>query len=104
MAVFDEAPECLHPLPQYLGGHGYRFVTVHNFARQELAAAKNQDPTIDWKIVYILPQADIHVSATNHGPESAMQRNFHPLFDQYGVDLVLYGHNHNHNYMKTYTL
>jgi hypothetical protein len=22
MAVFDEAPECLHPLPQYLGRHG----------------------------------------------------------------------------------
>jgi len=42
------------------------------------------------------------MSTTNHGPESAVQRNFHPLFDQYGVDLVLYGHNH--NYMRTYTL
>ena len=61
MAVFDEAPECLHPLPQYLGGHGYRFVTVHNFARQELAAAKNQDPTIDWKIVYSSTSRYIHV-------------------------------------------
>ena len=80
MAVFDEAPECLHPLPQYLGGHGYRFVTVQ-FARQELAAA-SQDPTIDWKIVYSSTSRYIHVSATNHGPESAMQRNFHPLFDQ----------------------
>jgi hypothetical protein len=31
-----------------------------------------------------------------------MQRNFHLLFDQYEVDLVLYGHNH--NYMRTYPL
>ena len=76
----------------------------YNLPRQELAAAKNQDPTIDWKIVYniILPQADIHIYYKPRTRICAMQRNFHPLFDQYGVDLVLYGHNH--NYMRTYTL
>ena len=104
MAVFDEAPECLHPLPQYPGGHGYRFVTVQSSAARARSCKKSGSDDRLENSIYILPQADIHVSTTNHGPESAMQRNFHPLFDQYGVDLVLYGHNHNHNYMRTYTL
>ena len=43
----------------------------YNFARQELAAAKNQDPTIDWKIAYILfLHKPTYVSTTNHGPVS----------------------------------
>jgi hypothetical protein len=102
MAVFDEAPECLHPLPQYPGGHGYRFVTVQSSAAKARSCKKSGSDD-DWKIVYIiLPQADIHIYYKPRTRICAMQRNFHPLFDQYGVDLVLYGHNH--NYMRTYTL
>ena len=52
MAVFDEAPECfiLSLNTQADMGTGS---SQYNFAQQKLAAAKNQDPTIDWKIVYI---------------------------------------------------
>jgi hypothetical protein len=36
-------------------------------------------------------------------PASPMLRNtYHPLFEQYGVDLVLQGHNH--NYERTYPI
>src|ERR671922_907520 len=69
MAVFDEAPECfiLSLNTQADMGTGS---SQYNFAQQELSAA-NQDPTIDWKIVYILfLHKPIYISTTNHGPES----------------------------------
>jgi 3',5'-cyclic AMP phosphodiesterase CpdA len=97
MAVFDEATECLHPLPQYLGRHGYRFVTVQFCAARARSRKSGSDDRLENSIIFHKP---IYMFTTNHGPESAMQRNFHLLFDQYGVDLVLYGH----NYMRTYTL
>jgi hypothetical protein len=101
MAVFDEAPECLLLSLNTQADMGTGS-SQYNFAQQELAAA-NQDPTIDWKIVYIiLAQANTHIYYKPRTRISAMQRNFHLLFDQYGVDLVLYGHNH--NYMRTCTL
>src|ERR671923_1535025 len=101
MAVFDEAPECLHPLPQYQGGHGYRFVTVQFCAARARSCKSGSDDRLENSIYIILAQADIHIYYKPRTRISAMQTNFHLLFDQYGVDLVLYGHNH--NYMKTCT-
>jgi hypothetical protein len=43
-----------------------------------------------------------YTSPTNHAESDDLQDNFHPLFDQYGVDLVLTGHNH--NYQRSYPL
>jgi hypothetical protein len=36
----------------------------------------------------------MYTSLSFHAGESAMRDKYHPLFDQHGVDLVLYGHNH----------
>jgi len=35
-----------------------------------------------------------------HPPKNELRNIYHPLFDKYGVDLVLNGHNH--NYQRTY--
>ena len=40
--------------------------------------------------------------AGNEKIGSVIQQTYHPLFDQYGVDLVLAGHEH--NYQRTYPL
>ena len=39
---------------------------------------------------------------STHAAISALRSMYHPLFEQYGVDLVLQGHNH--NYQRTYPI
>jgi hypothetical protein len=51
------------------------------------------DPNIKWKVVYF--HKPIYTSPTNHAAETTVRNAMHPLFDKYGVDLVLQGHNHN---------
>src|SRR5919108_2662689 len=71
MAVFDEAPECLHPLPQYPGGHGYRFVTVQFCAAKARSCKKSgSDDRLENSIYILFLHKPIHISTTNHGPES----------------------------------
>jgi hypothetical protein len=71
----------------------------YNFAVSDLQAA-SQAPDIDWIIVYF--HKPIYTSPTSTSAESAFRSAYHPLFDQYGVDLVLQGHAH--NYQRTYPL
>jgi hypothetical protein len=72
----------------------------YDFAVNDLQSA-SQDPDIDWIIVYF------------HGPfyaspapcckaYSELRGTYHPLFDQYGVDLVLAADIH--NYQRTFPL
>jgi predicted phosphodiesterase len=69
------------------------------FVKSDLArASSNSD--IDWIIVYM--HKPLYTSPSNHAGESAMRDRYHPLFDQYGVDIVLYGHNH--AYERSYPL
>ncbi|MFL5346341.1 MAG: metallophosphoesterase [Hyalangium sp.] len=55
---------------------------------QDLAASK-----ADWKIVYFHHPP---WSSGAHGSQLVMRHQFGPLFEKYGVDLVLTGHDHNY--------
>jgi Calcineurin-like phosphoesterase len=74
--------------------------TQYNFAVNDLKSA-SQDPDIDWIIVYF--HAPIYTSpAPCCSVSSALRDTLHPLFDEYGVDLVLAGDIH--NYQRTFPI
>ena len=58
----------------------------------------NQD--IDWIIVY--GYRPFYSSPTVHPGPKLTRDIYHPIFEKYGVDLVINGHNH--NYQRTYPL
>lgn len=62
------------------------------FAVQQLNAAK-ADPTIKW-IIVMYHKPSIVSDDPDHNPLTIIRDNYHELFDQTGVDLVLNGHNH----------
>jgi hypothetical protein len=72
------------------------------FVQSDLKAA-SQNPSINWIIVtfhkpiYTSPNA-----CSSCDPSSTLRNTYHPMFDQYGVDLVLQGHVH--NYQRTFPL
>ena len=51
-----------------------------------------------WKIVAM--HNPLYTSPSNHPEEKELAAKLQPLFDQYGVDLVIYGHNHNYERIK----
>lgn len=66
------------------------------FVRQDLAAA-SQNQNIDWIIVYFhKPMYSSPSSCSSCSGESSLRDIYHPLFDQFGVDLVLEGHTHDY--------
>ena len=69
------------------------------FVKSDLAKA-SANANIDWIIVYM--HKPLYTSPSVHAGESTMRDTYHPLFDQYGVDLVLYGHNH--TYERSYPM
>ena len=78
------------------------------FVQNDLQAAST-NPAVKWIIVYLhkpmytSPNECSSSSCSNTGSENSNLRNgFHPMFDQYGVDLVLQGHIH--SYQRTFTL
>ncbi len=74
----------------------------HTFARNDLQAASS-NPNIDWIVVaFHKPLYDVPCSSDSCDGEDAFRNIYHPLFDQFGVDLVLYGHAH--NYVRTYPI
>src|ERR687891_400181 len=82
-------------LPDEIGSEQYTFV------QNDLAKAA-ADPNIDWIIVPHHSQK--YASTKNYDiPEEREWNNiYHPLFEQYNVDLVLQGHQH--NYQRTYPI
>ena len=62
----------------------------YDFAKADLAKAAS-NTAINWIIVYM--HKPMYTSPNHHSAETTMRNMYHPLFDQYGVDLVLYGHN-----------
>ena len=70
-----------------------------NFVKSELEKAA-QDNRILWKVVYFHKPA--YAAPTKHEGEASLRDTYHPLFDQYKVDLVLSGHNH--NYQRTFPI
>jgi predicted phosphodiesterase len=66
------------------------------FVKQDLDAA-SKNPNINWIIVYFhKPMYSSPSSCSSCSGESSLRDIYHPLFDKYGVDLVLEGHTHDY--------
>ena len=63
---------------------------------QEASANEN----IDW--IVVTGYGPFYTSPSAHPAKNDIRNIYHPLFDKYGVDLVLQGHNH--NYQRTYPI
>jgi predicted phosphohydrolase len=71
---------------------------IINWVDEQLNRASN-DPSIDWIVVFI--HYPPYSSGKSHGSSPAAEALI-PLFDEYGVDLVFAGHEH--NYERTYPI
>ena len=71
----------------------------YKFAKNDLRAA-HQNKDINWIVVYSFRA--FYSSNTTHPGLDELQDLYHPLFDKYGVDVVLQAHNH--NYQRTYPI
>jgi hypothetical protein len=82
-------------VPDEVGSEQYTFV------QNDLAKAAS-DPNIDW--IVIVHHEHPYASTKNEIIHAAIKwkEAYHPLFDQYDVDLVLQGHQH--NYQRTYPI
>ena len=74
----------------------------YDFVRNDLQLASN-DPSILWKLViFHHPPYTSPTSCSACEPLNSLRDAVHPLFDKYGVDLVLMGHVH--NYQRSFPL
>ena len=82
-------------LPDEIGSKQYTFV------QNDLAKAA-ADPNIDW--IVLVHHSQKYAATKNYDiPEEREWNNiYHPLFEQYNVDLVVQGHQH--NYQRTYPI
>lgn len=71
----------------------------YNFVQHDLMNAHN-NKSIDWIIVYSF--RPFYSSGTEHSGQEVLPATYHPLFDMYGVDIVLQAHSH--NYQRTFPL
>ena len=71
----------------------------YNFINDDLNKAAN-NPNIDWIIVY--GYRPFYTSPTLHPSNEILRVTYPPLFETYGVDLVITSHNH--NYQRSYPL
>ena len=63
----------------------------YKFVVNDLEKANNSS-SIDWIIVMF--HKPFYSSLTSHIQEYIMREKYQPVFDKYGVDIVLQGHNH----------
>lgn len=73
---------------------GYSHGAQKRWLQAELAAAR-QDRGIDWIVVFV----HYPVMSTAGGSDLGLRQQYQPLFDEYGVDLVLTGHSHDYERM-----
>jgi hypothetical protein len=73
---------------------GYSGGAQTAWLEQTLREAR-QDPSIDW-IIAQMHQIACSSSATGNGSDLGIRQAWLPLFDRYGVDLVLNGHEHDY--------
>jgi 3',5'-cyclic AMP phosphodiesterase CpdA len=64
----------------------------YQFVINDLEKVNNNNSSIDWIIVMF--HKPIYSSLSSHIQEYIMREKYQPIFDKYGVDLVLQGHNH----------
>jgi hypothetical protein len=74
--------------------HGYSHGAQTRWLEETLAAAK-QDAGIDWIIVQMHQDA-LSSSKNGNGSDKGIRETWLPLFDRFGVDLVLCGHDHDY--------
>ena len=73
---------------------GYSAGAQTRWLESTLAAA-SRDDTVDWIIVQMHQDA-LSSSKNGNGSDKGIREAWLPLFDQYGVDLVLCGHDHDY--------
>jgi predicted MPP superfamily phosphohydrolase len=71
----------------------------YKFVKDDLLKA-SIDPNTEWIVVYFHKQ--MYTIPSDNFPYPTLRSTYHPLFEQYGVDLVLQAHNH--NYQRTYPI
>ncbi|MCX3059520.1 purple acid phosphatase family protein [Streptomyces beihaiensis] len=74
--------------------HGYSGGAQRRWLETELAAAR-ADADIDW-IVVCMHQVAISTADKFNGADLGVREQWLPLFDRYGVDLVVCGHEHHY--------
>jgi hypothetical protein len=102
--AFVSGPQALQPAPStgnapiapgsslYIRGYSQGAQT--RWLESTLAAAA-QDRTVDW-IVVQMHQDALSSSKNGNGSDKGIREAWLPLFDRYGVDLVLCGHDHDY--------
>jgi len=80
-------------IPYVNGSEQYQFIN------DDLSKAAN-NPDIDWIVVY--GYRPFYTSPTIHPANENLRETYPPLFEKYGVDLVITAHNH--NYQRSYPL
>ncbi len=71
----------------------------YKFIEKDLKEA-SENENIDW--VVVTSYGPFYTSPSAHPAKNDIRNIYHPLFETYGVDLVLQGHNH--NYQRTYPI
>jgi len=74
--------------------HGYSGGAQKSWLERELAATRG-NPSIDW-IVVCMHQVAISTAHHTNGADLGIRQNWLPIFDKYGVDLVVCGHEHHY--------
>ena len=74
--------------------HGYSGGAQKRWLAAELDAAR-RDPGVDW-VVVCMHQTAISTSDRTNGADLGIREEWLPLFDRYGVDLVVCGHEHHY--------
>jgi hypothetical protein len=73
---------------------GYSKGAQLRWLERELASARS-NPDIDWIVVFV----HFPVMSSAGGSDLGVRQTFQPLWDRYGVDLVLTGHSHDYERM-----
>jgi len=71
----------------------------YSFVKNDLQESAS-DPNINWIVVFYHRLA--YTSPTLINSIKALRETYHPLFQKYGVDLIIQGHSH--NYQRTYPI
>jgi hypothetical protein len=71
----------------------------YHFIENDLKAAST-NPKIDW--TFVVESVPIYTSPSDHPADSTIRDIYHPLFDEYGVDIVF--SSDNHNYQRTFPI
>lgn len=80
---------------------GHEGSKQYDFVKKDLSTAY-QKSTINWIIIFLHNPLYNSPAGNVNAIDLALVETYHPLFDKYGVDLVLQAHNH--NYQRSYPL